>query len=260
MRRAPGALHDAFSWLTVAPVPQPRGDFDRCRGAAVIAATPLVGLCLGAIAAGAAFGLSHTRLPDVLVGTIVVALLALSTRGMHLDGLADTADGLGCYGDPARVREVMRTGDVGPFGAATLTLVLLGQALAFGTLSAEGRWSGIALAVFVGRIAVPIACRRGLPAANSNGFGALVADSQRVSLAVWPVLAIAGAVGTAIIDTPRDGAALITACLVTATALAFAWAFSRHCARRTGGITGDVLGATLELSTVAVAVGLLCYP
>lgn len=251
-------VHDAFSWLTVLPLPQPRGEFDRARGATVIAAVPVVGAVLGLLAAAVAFGLSHTDLPSALAGVTVVAVLAATTRGMHLDGLADTADGLGCYGDPDRVRAVMRSGDVGPFGAATLVLVLLGQSLAFGALTADSRWWSLALAVVAGRTTAIVACRAGLSAANTDGFGALVAGTQRASIAVWAVLLLAVAVAAGGWNAGTFHAAdAVRAAATVAVVWAFAWAFTGHCARRAGGLTGDVIGATIEVATVLTAVGLL---
>lgn len=247
-------VHDAFTWLTVAPLPQPRGDFDRRRAGTIIAAVPVVGAVLGAMTAAVAFGLAHTDLPALLIGTIVVAVLALATRGMHLDGLADTVDGLGSYGDPQRVRQIMRSGDVGPFGAATLAATVLGQSLAFGTLTADGRWAALAAAIFVGRAVVPMVCRSGLPAANPDGFGALVAGTQRLSIVLWSAAAITAAAGVGLLSSPT---AAIQYPVTAALVVAFAWAFSRHAARRAGGLTGDVIGATIELSTTLMVVGLL---
>lgn len=242
----PTALHVAVSWLTVVPLPAPRSEMDRRTGGAAIAAVPVVGALLGGLATGVAYGLSHTRLPDFLIGVIVVAVLALATRGMHLDGLADTADGLGCYGDPERVRSVMRSGDVGPFGAATMVLVLVGQAVAFGALTTRHEWAAIVFAVAVGRLAVVYACRRGLDAANADGFGALVAGTQRWSILVWTVIAVGAA-------WPLGVRAL---CAVAAVGV-FTVAFTAHCRRRMDGISGDVLGAVVELSTVAALIALL---
>ncbi|GAA4746672.1 adenosylcobinamide-GDP ribazoletransferase [Gordonia alkaliphila] len=244
-------LHVALSWMTVLPVPQPRSAPDARVGAAVIAALPVIGLLLGAATAGIALGLDATALPSPLIGALCVAFGALATRGMHLDGLADTVDGLGCYGDADRVRAVMRSGDVGPFGAAALVLVLLIQALAFGALTDEGRWWTIAFVIFVGRVTVPIACRRALPAANADGFGALVAGSQRLSIPLWLAVAAAAAVG---IGWPDRWLLPVIALVVAAV---FAAVFTRHCARRMGGVSGDVLGATLELSTTLALIVVL---
>ncbi|WP_298445881.1 adenosylcobinamide-GDP ribazoletransferase [Gordonia sp. (in: high G+C Gram-positive bacteria)] len=261
MTARPGGVRLALSWLTVVPVPQPRSAPDRTDGRRVIAAVPVVGALLGAATAALAFGLGYTALPAPVIGALCVVFLALATRGMHLDGLADTADGLGCYGDPERVRAVMRSGDVGPFGAATLVLVLLLQALTVGGLAAESRWYDLAFAVFLGRVAVVIACRSGLPSANPDGFGALVAGTQRAAIAVWLVvaaIAVAGAGWLGAGATPAfQLGAPIRAAIALIVVVAFGYAFTRHCARRIGGVSGDVLGATIELSTTLALVVLL---
>ena len=240
------ALQVAVTWLTVAPLPQPRAEMDRRTGGAAIAAVPVVGALLGAMATAVAFGLSYTRLPDLVIGLLVVSVLALATRGMHLDGLADTADGLGCYGAPDRVREVMRSGDVGPFGAATLAVVLAVQAVAYATLTGDHGWAQIVFAVVLGRVAVVYACRHGLDAANADGFGALVAGTQRWSLFVWTVAALGAA-------WPLGVRAI---CAVPA-AIVFTVAFTAHCRRRIGGVSGDVLGAVVELTTAVILVVLI---
>ncbi|MGB3602059.1 adenosylcobinamide-GDP ribazoletransferase [Gordonia sp. (in: high G+C Gram-positive bacteria)] len=250
-------IHDAFSWLTVLPLPQPRGEFDRRRAATIMAAVPTVGIVLGAVVAVIGWGLSYTQLPSALIGTILVAVLGLGTRGMHLDGLADTVDGLGSYGDHERVRQIMRSGDVGPFGAATLVLVLLGEALAFGALIADHRFYAIALVVFLSRAVVPLVCRRGVKAAHGDGFGAMVAGSQRFSIAVWSLISLAAAIAVGI-SNPGDGpSAVLLPVVAVLVAGVFAWAFSRHCIQRNGGLAGDIIGATMELTTVLTAVVLL---
>ena len=187
------AIHVAVSWLTVVPVPTPTVEMDRCTGGAVITAVPVVGALLGTVAAASAFGLSHTALPTALIGVLLVVGLALITRGMHVDGLADTVDGLGCYGPPERVAEVMKSGSVGPFGAAAIVAAGAVQAVGFAALTDQHRWYDIVFAVVVGRFAAVLACRRGLGPAAATGFGAIVAGTQRRSLIVWPIILLAGA-------------------------------------------------------------------
>ncbi|GAC69503.1 adenosylcobinamide-GDP ribazoletransferase [Gordonia soli] len=264
------AVHVALSWLTVVPLPYPRGEMDRRIGGAVIAATPVVGVLLGAVAAAVAAGLSHTDLPSALIGVLLMIILAGGTRGMHLDGLADTADGLGCYGPPQRVAEVMRSGSVGPFGVVAIVAVLGVQWTGFAALVDDHRYYEIALAVAVGRLAAVVGCRRGLTPAHADGFGSLVAGTQRASVAVWTL----GAVGAALLvglpalagsppsgsPQPTTGFAIadaLTAVVAVLVVVAVAWQVTRHSARRAGGLTGDVLGAVIEIGTAIMLIGLL---
>lgn len=256
LTRTVRGVHDAFSWITVLPLPQPRGEFDRRRAATIMAAVPVVGVVLGIASAAIAFGLSYTQLPSLVIGGIVVVLLALVTRGMHLDGLADTIDGLATYGDAARMQHVMRSGDVGPLGAGTLVMVLLGESLAFGTMVDDERWYAIAFVIFLSRAIVPIVCRRGVQAANGDGFGSLVAGTQRWSIVAWSIICLAAAVALGLTEAAGPGA-LVRAVVTTALIGIFAWAFSGHCIRRNGGLAGDIIGATMELTTVLAAVALL---
>ncbi|GAA4818056.1 adenosylcobinamide-GDP ribazoletransferase [Tomitella cavernea] len=240
----------ALSWLTVLPVPVPRGGIDRTRARRAIVSAPAVGVLLGAAAAGVLWCALAAGMAPVLAGLVTVGLLALATRGMHVDGLADTVDGLGCYGPPERALEVMRSGGAGPFAVAALVVLLGCQALALGALADASQWVAIAVAVALGRVAVVVACRRGIPPAAPGGFGGLVAGTQRAGvLAAWSVAAAAAAV-VAVPQRMWQGP------VVVLVVLAAAIAFTAHCARRFGGITGDVLGAVIEGSVAIATVAL----
>ncbi|HKR50690.1 MAG TPA: adenosylcobinamide-GDP ribazoletransferase [Pseudonocardiaceae bacterium] len=241
-------LRLAVSWLTVLPVDSPV-EMDRAVARRALYWAPVVGAGLGVAAVGVLAGLAALGTPPLLVGLAVVAALAGLTRGMHLDGLADTADGLGCYGGPQRALAVMRDGSTGPFGVVALVLALTMQAAALGVLAETGRLVAVLLAVTAGRVAVSWCARTGVPPARPEGLGALVAGSQPpVVPAAWSAVLLAGGL-LAVPERPWQGAlAVASAALVTV-------AISTHTCRRFGGVTGDVLGATSELATTVVLAG-----
>lgn len=242
------ALRLAVSWLTVVPVPGP-ATVDRRTAGHAITLAPLIGLALGAVAAAALWLLVSAGMTTLLAGFLVVGLLALLTRGMHLDGLADTVDGLGSYGPPRRAREIMKSGGAGPFGVAALVFAITVQAVAFATMADQHRWLALALAVTAGRVAVVPVCRIGIPAAPDAGFGALVAGTQpRAAVLIWPALAV----GAALAAVPGN---LWLGPVVVIVALAMAAALTRHCVRRFEGLSGDILGTVVEITVSIAAAG-----
>ncbi|WP_063061631.1 adenosylcobinamide-GDP ribazoletransferase [Nocardia sienata] len=238
-------LRLAFSWLTVLPVRGP-SEVDRSAARRAIALAPVAGIGLGLVAAVLLWVLAPA---GIAAGFVAVAALALLTRGMHLDGLADTFDGLGVYGPPERAREVMKGGGAGPFGVAAIVLAAGVQAGAFTTLAATGHWAAVVAAVGLGRVAVVAACRRGIEPAPGAWFGAMVAGTQSL-LAVlgWAAVGTTAAV-FAIPELPWAGP------LVALVALAAAVHLVGHAVRRIGGLSGDLLGTAVEITTALAALG-----
>lgn len=244
------ALRLALSWLTVLPVRGP-DTVERPQAARAIAISPLVGAMLGGAAGGFGWLLLRGGLGQGLVGLLVVAALLAATRGMHIDGLSDTLDGLGSYGPPERARAIMRGGGAGPFGVAGIVVAVGAQAAALGALADAGRFAAIAVAITAGRVAVVLACRRGVPAAEGAGFGALVAGGQsRPVVAAWCVVLVAVS-SLAVPDRWWQGP------LVAVAALAMSLVLVGHCVRRFEGLNGDVLGAAVEVTVTGYAVGVL---
>ena len=126
----------AVGTLTVIPV-RPPDVVDRTVAGRAMALAPVAVLPLAVVAAGLGWLAGRTGWPPLLAGLVVVAVLALGTRALHLDGLADTVDGLGSGRDRERSLEIMRRGDVGPMGVIALLLVLGGQAAAASVLASD---------------------------------------------------------------------------------------------------------------------------
>jgi adenosylcobinamide-GDP ribazoletransferase len=208
---------------------------------------------------GDLLGVPDPRVHPFLAATLVVGLLALLTRAMHLDGLADTADGLGSGRPAADALEVMRRGDVGPFGVVTLVLVVLLQVLALGVLVAEGLGiPGLCLALVLSRLALPLLCSRGVPAARAGGLGHAVAGSvSRGQVVVAVVLAVAVLVPLSLLSLGVHVLApgvLLRAGAVGLVGLGAAAVVARRAVGRLGGVTGDVLGAAVEVTFTTVLV------
>jgi len=241
-------LRLALGLLTVLPVRGP-AEVDRATASAAIRWAPVTGLLIGGLAAGLLYALTWVGVPPLVAALLAVAAGALATRGMHLDGLADTADGLGCYGPPERALAVMRDGAAGPFAVATLVVTLGVQAGALAQLAElPQRWVAVPAAALTGRCAFAWCCRRGVPAARPEGLGALVAGSQPWFVGVLGAVGSAAVAVTAVPSRPWQGplGVLLAAGLVV-------W-LSAHTRRRLGGVTGDVLGAAAELANTAVLV------
>lgn len=244
----------AFGTLTIIPVRPPR-QVDRRTASAAMALAPVVGLVLG-LPVAVLLSVLGDALPSLLGAALGIGALALITRGMHLDGLADTADGLGSGKAPEAALEIMRRSDVGPFGVATLTLTLLVQVAALqAVLTRSSGPAFLLVALVVSRAALPVLCSHGVPAARREGLGAGVAGSvSRAALALSLLAAALAVAGLLAVGGP-DASEPATGLLVGLAPLAAAALLARRCVRRLGGVSGDVLGACVEVAfTVALVV------
>ncbi len=228
--------------------------------AAAMAWAPAVGLLLGVLASVVLVVADHALGAGPLTAAgLAVASLAAASRGLHLDGLADMADGLGSGKPASAALDIMRRSDIGPLGTVTLILTLLIQVAALGHAESAGHGRGPAAliaAVVTGRLALTWACRRGVAAARPDGLGALVAGSVRPAIPAAATLAVlAAAVAAVVIPATVIGEPLgWTLPLAVVAGLAAGYVVQRHAVRRLGGITGDVLGALAEVATTVTLV------
>ncbi|MFE9706261.1 adenosylcobinamide-GDP ribazoletransferase [Streptomyces sp. NPDC005930] len=253
---SPDGLRFAFGTLTVFPVEVTRWDRDAARGGMLCA--PLAGLAVGVAAAGAGLLLLFLGAGSLLAAVATAAVPALLTRGLHLDGLADTADGLGSGKPAGDALRIMKQSDIGPFGVLALLFTLLAQVAALAQ-AYDGSWARGALAAVVSattaRLALTAAARAGVPAARPEGLGAAVAGVVPVggAWAVAAAVALAGAAAGASLG-PYDALRTV---LAVAGAVAAAELLLRHCVRRFGGVTGDVFGGVAETAATTALVVLV---
>jgi adenosylcobinamide-GDP ribazoletransferase len=271
--RAPRPWRVALSLFTVIPAGVSSA-IRRDTAARALPWLPAVGALVAMVAAGAmlavqAGGQSEGR--RLLAATLAIAILGLLTGGLHLDGLADTADGLGSHRPRREALAIMRRPDIGPMGVAALLLVLLVQITALAAIPPGGlSAAALILAAVTGRVAVVLATGPGSPSARPGGFGALITDTTtaRVRVAAVAALLAAVALGAFLLGgvplaartlSGVPGAGKISSLPVAARGLVAALAgllaadlLRRTARRRLGGMTGDVFGAVIEVSTAVV--------
>ena len=229
---------ESFALLSIARVPAA----ETARG--VLPWAPLVGLVLGALAT--AVGWAAARYAGPLVGAVLaIAVLAALTRGLHLDGLADTADGLGPLRGREKALAVMRAGDVGPFGVVTLVLTLLLQVACLAQLLAvDSGWLALPAATVAARVAMARTGLPGTPIAEGSSLGSAVAGTVSAAwLAGTALLTLALVAGAAV---AVGGSSWLPVAVVVGWVAAEL--LRRRASARLDGVNGDVMGAMGEVA------------
>jgi cobalamin 5'-phosphate synthase/cobalamin synthase len=233
----------ALAFLTRVPIRRGFPSSDVARAALFF---PVIGAGIGCLQL-VTFRLLKPYLPSLVLAVLVVALSAWASRGLHLDGLADFADGLGGGATREEVLRIMRDPAVGAFGAVTIFLVLAIKIAAVDALDAQAalvvapalaRWSTVPLGSLL-----PYA-----RAGENSGLGSAMTRAGGVELAGATVFSIALSFLLPWRLVLGSWAAVL---LVTGVVGAIA-------RRRIGGMTGDVLGANAELAEASVLVAALC--
>ncbi len=234
----------ATGTLTAVRVPAP-GRVDRSVAGLAMVLAPLAVLPLAVAASLVVLAGDRIDLPPLATAYVVVLALALGTRAFHWDGLADTADGLTASYSPERSLEVMRTGPVGPAGVVAVVLVAGLQAAGLSAvLRHEHAWWAVGLLVCASRACLALACVRGVPPARAEGLGATHIGAVPIVGAVAALVAAAVAAGLAGLALGSLWPTLVGLVVMVGAVVALLL----RCVRRLGGITGDVLGATVEIS------------
>ena len=195
---------------------------------------PLVGLLLGGLYAGAA-RLLLGHLPLMAIAVLLVILDAGATGALHLDGLADSADGFGGGETPDDVLRIMRDHAIGAYGGIALATLVALKTAAYAALLGRNDWfAPLVLTPALGRWSM-LLLTAALPYARPSA--SVIVGMNKWSL-VWGTVTILPAIAAAL--SARAWIAMAAVTIVSA-------AFGAYCRRRIGGITGDTLGANLQL-------------
>jgi adenosylcobinamide-GDP ribazoletransferase len=229
----------ALQFLTIFPWPR-RSERSAEEIAAGAVFFPAIGFLLGFILLLVNSAL-EPFVPAAILSVALVALLALLTRGLHLDGLADTFDGLGAGVARERVLKIMDDPHTGAFGLIAVVLVILFKVRAVEVLDAE-RWRALLLAPVLGRWAMVLLAYRSAAAKEGLGSSLIGGMTGRRLFFATVIAALAASL-----------AGIAGIGIMIAAAL-FTIACRSYFHRRLGGVTGDVFGAVGELSEASVLV------
>ena len=232
------SLRAAVSFLTVLPVANADGSPGERLGRAYF---PAIGALIG-LAAGVAYVVTAGLTAPLLGAAVAVAVLAVMTGALHLDGLADSIDGLMAHADAARRLEVMRDPRLGSYGVTAIAVVLLLEVAAISSMSPVRALAGLVIAGALSRLAT-LGIITFVPYVRQAGLGVAAWDERRRGLDL--VVGAATAAAVCLLDWKRALVAIPLVALVGVTLAVVA-------RRRVGGATGDVCGAAAELCQLAV--------
>jgi adenosylcobinamide-GDP ribazoletransferase len=233
------ALRSAVGFLTLVPV----------GGAAQAPASrlgrayfPVVGAAIG-LAAGGMYMLAATVLTPLVAAAAAVVTAAVLTGGLHLDGLADSADGLFGGHTPEHRLEIMRDPRIGSFGVTALILVMVADVALLTEMTPLRALTGLVVAGAFSRLAM-LGAIAFLPYVRTDGLGVAAGGGHRVrDFAVGVILAaLAG-----LLNPWRSAVAAGCVALTTLVVVILA-------RRRIGGATGDIYGTCAELGQMAALV------
>ncbi len=207
---------------------------------------PIVGLLIGGVAAAICFGLGRV-LPPLAVAAFVVCALIAASRGLHVDGLSDTSDGLFSSRPREQMLVIMRDSHVGAMGViAIVCVIVVKTALLASVDSGAALWRMVLLMPVAGRCAMVTSMAVFRYARPEGGLATVfaVTGGRRWALLIWPLVVIfsIGWLLAGLEGVVAAAASVVTGMLAGA-----------YCRRRLGGYTGDTLGATNELVEIMPA-------
>ena len=235
----------AFQFLTIIPLPLTVRCEEQDLGRSM-ALFPLVGLAIGALLAGVDFLLAPL-FPRALCDLLLIAVTAVVTGGLHLDGLSDVCDGIAARGSRERFLDVMKDSRVGAVGAVALVLGLGLKYQALLAVPAEYKREALLFFPMAARFA-QVQMTVGAQRARKDGLGsAFVGGAGITQFAIAAALTLAV---TFLLLGVRGILSLALLFLLT-------WGIKSWSHGRLGGVTGDVIGCASELNEIFALIFLL---
>ncbi len=231
----------AIAFLTRLPVGQAFDTKDVARSAGWF---PLIGVLLGIVYTVAA-ALLGGHLPWGVIAVLLVILDALATGALHYDGLADTADGFGGGQSREDVLRIMRDHAIGSYGGVALAALVALKVTAYAALLKQSNWmEAVVLTPALGRWSI-LPLTAALPYARAS-------ESVVEGMGKWPLLW-----GTVAMAAALAASLSVRALIAMAAVAAITAVFGFYCRHRIAGITGDTLGASVQLSECAALLAFL---
>ncbi len=232
----------AIRFLTILPVPSRAGEEEKHLSRSV-PFFPVVGLLIGLVAA--TFDSALIRIfPSILSSMLVVIALIAASGGLHLDGLADTADGFFSSRPREQVLEIMRDSRSGPMGVTAIVCLIGLKTAAVTSIGPDLRWGAILMMPLAGRCTLAVLLTL-LPYARPEGGLAAVFQQSRSVFNVFWAAGMLACVGWLVAGS--------TGFVMAAISLAGTLALAAYTYLRIGGLTGDTLGAGCEIVEVLPA-------
>ena len=199
---------------------------------------PLVGLVIGLILA-LGYHLLSSLFPKPLALWLTIGLSALLTGGLHLDGFADTMDGLASSGTREKILQVMRDSRIGAFGVISLIFLIGAKYFALDQISTNSIFHSLILMAVMGRNAMVLVCYRSPYARPEGGLAQPFTENLG---AREIVISAATALGIALLTMGMKGVIVFFGIGL------FSMGYRFFFLKKLGGVTGDILGSTNELS------------
>ncbi len=201
---------------------------------------PVVGLLIGLVLAGIWYFLSPFLHP-LFVSLLVVVSLTVITRGLHLDGLSDTIDGLGGGYTREKRLEIMKDSHIGAFGVIAIVFAILFKVIAIYEIPQNVRLSVLIFFPILSRFVMVLVAWKCPYARREGGLGQDYVDLLKTRTLI-----------IAFITTLLLGLLILsyTGLILAIIIMGVAFGFSVFFNKTLGGVTGDVLGATNEVCEI----------